>query len=62
MLQAAQGANWQRSGGKGAPPRRIERPDDRPPRVRSASELEARKAAQREELARRRRRRQMKGA
>ncbi|WP_197522008.1 hypothetical protein [Mycobacterium gordonae] len=60
ILQAVQGANWQRSGGKGNAPKRIQRPDDRPPQVRTASELAARREAQRVELARRRAQRQHK--
>lgn len=46
ILYTLQGANWQRAGGKGQTPSRIERPKDkkRPARqVRSAEELAKRK-------------------
>jgi hypothetical protein len=55
ILQAAQGANWQRSNSKGPAPTRITRPDDKPPQVKSGGELGARRAAYNTELARRRR-------
>jgi hypothetical protein len=57
ILQATQGANWQRAGGKGNPPKRIEKPDDRPPRVGTSGELADRRTAYNNELARRRRKR-----
>jgi hypothetical protein len=61
ILQSVQGANWQRAGGRGNPPKRIERPDDRPLQVVTAAGLAERRRAQSAELARRRRKKQ-KGA
>jgi hypothetical protein len=60
ILQAVQGANWQRSGGHGNPPKRIPRPDDKPMQVRSGDELRKRIAANRAELVRRRQLREKK--
>ncbi|WP_094359905.1 hypothetical protein [Mycobacterium marinum] len=54
ILYTLQGANWQRAGGRGAEPRMVERPDDKPMYVRSKADLLARRKAQNAELARRR--------
>jgi hypothetical protein len=58
ILQAVQGGNWQRSGGKGKPPEPISRPSDTPITVTTAEQLAARRAAQNAELARRRKQKQ----
>jgi len=45
ILLALQGANWQRGGGKGEKPKRVERPKEAPPvKHVSADELAARRA------------------
>lgn len=54
ILHAVQGANWQRGGGKGNIPKRIERPNDRGETVTSREELVAKRQAHDAELARRR--------
>ena len=55
MLLALQGANWQRGGGKGEKPKRIERPKDIPvtPGIRTAADLAARKEKLKKEKQRR---------
>jgi hypothetical protein len=62
ILQAVQGGNWQRGGGKGKPPEAITRPSDTPITVTTAEQLAARRAAQNAELARRRKAKQQKGS
>jgi uncharacterized small protein (DUF1192 family) len=66
MVQTLQGANWQRAGGKGNPPERIERPTEtRSLAIKTSDELKQRRAAYDAELKRRRARRnktQRKGA
>jgi hypothetical protein len=52
ILYTVQGANWQRSGGKGADPERITRPSDKPDAVTSSSDVVDRKQVLRDELAR----------
>jgi hypothetical protein len=56
ILQAVQGANWQRGGGKGRPPERVKRPSDHRESIRTADELKQRRAAYDAELKRRRQR------
>lgn len=53
MLLTLQGANWQRGGGRGEKPKRIERPKDTPAAAVSASELAARKEKLKREKQRR---------
>lgn len=55
MLVVLQGANWQRGGGKGEKPKRIERPRDDTPivGVRSAADLAEKKQRLRQERERR---------
>jgi hypothetical protein len=56
ILQAVQGGNWQRGGGKGRPPEAVKRPSDRRESIRTSDELKARRAAMDAELKRRRQR------
>lgn len=55
ILLALQGANWQRGGGRGEKPKRIERPKDIPVAtgIRSAADLAARKEKLKKEKQRR---------
>lgn len=55
MLVVLQGANWQRGGGKGDKPKRIERPKETPKMAASmtAQDLESRKQKLRQERERR---------
>ncbi|PKQ59814.1 hypothetical protein B5566_02440 [Mycobacterium sp. MHSD3] len=62
MLFTLQGANWQRGGGKGDKPKRLERPNDSAPQIDSSVPIADRKAAQEDEIARRRAIRDQRGA
>ena len=55
ILLALQGANWQRGGGKGEKPKRLERPKETPSTagVRTPEDLAARKAQLKQERQRR---------
>ena len=45
VLNAVEGANWQRGGGKGTPPKPIKFPEDREIKVKDSEDLKARKEA-----------------
>ena len=51
VLYAVEGANWQRGGGKGSPPKPVKFPEDREVPIKDLDELNARK----DEIKRRRR-------
>lgn len=57
ILFVLQGANWQRSGGKGEKPKHVKRPKDGPELIDTEVSTDARKKALDDEIARRRARR-----
>lgn len=54
ILHVLQGANWQRSGGRGKKPKHIRRPDDSAPVIDTKIPVSERKASHDGEIARRR--------